>query len=244
MQAVSTEDLTVGILCMSQQFAKSVRLLEPLQPQVSLMRALGKAYDENLHSDFLATLLSPECVGQLAYRLFDMLHAIGRDGSTACGQATFQFSYREVRLDQLNPNLEGTQRGARRIDVLVKRRNAVLLIENKVWSLESESQTADYFDAVSGSPYAKDYEGKSRWIASYLFLSPDGTEPAHPKFVAISYEDLYQCLVSLIDGGTWSEDGARVLNLNATEIGELLVRAKRERLRAINIKLTEAGYDV
>ena len=145
----------------------------------SILRTIGRLFDENLHSDILAALLDGDASGEFAQILFDFLFSA--TGKRPGRVPSYQFAKREVPLHQLDTTQ--TEAGQRRIDVLVVRPKAMLVIENKLLSSESFRQTDDYAAAVTRA-YAA--EGIKKDIAM-LLLSPLGTPPANPRFVGISY---------------------------------------------------------
>lgn len=143
---------------------------------------LTKFSHENTHSDFIAALLDREKVGDFADRFFQALLNFGqiKTAPTSLNTPRYQHVYREYKL-------KDTQR---RIDILVKSDDAILVIENKVESCELENQTRDY------RKYVEENFVKNRY--QYLFLSLNEEIADDEKFINISYRELYDLLDNLI----------------------------------------------
>lgn len=156
----------------------------------SILRMIGRHYDENLHSDFLAALLRTETAGDCARQLFSRLLSLACGKPIQTEEVGSIIAYREVRLDHLEPTLSGTPLGARRLDVLARSRAGILVIESKVWTTESETQTADYH-AVLG----RRYPGLE--TLGFLLLSPDGKRGQDRAFRGISFAELFEHLGSV-----------------------------------------------
>jgi hypothetical protein len=187
-------------------------------PSPSILKAVRRQYDENLHSDFMAALLRPSVSPTVARRFFEALwsRATGTEAQsqTTCG---FQTAGREVRLDQLNQRLEGTEKGWRRIDILVETADRTLIIENKVYSSESENQTKDYYSAVKTCRPSHMVRG--------LLLSPFGTIPDSNDFSPLTYFELYTILTEILESAqTPGEDDAQLLKFYLQELGETIVK--------------------
>lgn len=156
--------------------------------QHNLLHFLEKRSDENFHSDYIASLLNPEFTGEFAHKLFQKLisHASGDPGKIF---GTLQ-AMREVRLDTLNYGLVGKEKGARRIDLLIQTSSHLLVIENKVYSNESEDQTSDYKNAVE--VFNLQLLPHLQKKVCHLFLTPSGSVASCTDFEPISYKVLYQ----------------------------------------------------
>lgn len=180
--------LTDSICSTSHAIAEHTSLLLSTEPTPSISGLIGRAYDENLHSDFLSSLLSTATVGRFASVFLDRILA-HTFVEYLPGKETFQFCYREVRLDSLDDSLEGTEVGARRIDVLMRSSNRVVTIENKVFTNESHNQTHDYAAAVR-----KCY-GEGGRPLQFILLSPTGMRAHDRQFASLSYRGMYEALL-------------------------------------------------
>jgi len=141
-----------------------------------ILKLLNREHDENLHSDFLAMLLRPSTCGDFAYDL-----AARISGGKLSPRPKFQFVQREVILQNLGFSSASQEIGLRRLDLLIERDDAVIVIENKVLSTESESQTEDYALAVMEA---------YRWSEKplhFVLLSPAGSIPRSSNFNPVSY---------------------------------------------------------
>lgn len=71
----------------------------------------------------------------------------------------------------------------RRIDILIFTNNYLIGIENKIWSGEQESQTADYLDSMKKLSDTKDYIG--------IYLHPEQNQSESSSFENVTYTQLY-----------------------------------------------------
>ena len=180
----------------SQNISENKRFLSfNVNGQESFLSFLGKENDENFHSDCLAAFLDPKKSGPLAFMLYAEILRFALKKEPV--SENLINTRREVRLDALVPALLDSDLGARRIDILVQSNNYLLVIENKINSLELNFQTSDYHEAV------KAYNGsllpnKQKHIVEIL-LSPTGLTADCSSFVSMSYFDLFEILVKVKD---------------------------------------------
>lgn len=203
----------------------------------SLQRLIGRSHDENLHSDFLAALLRTATAGDLARQLFIRLFSIAVDRSLAAFETSPVTALREVRIDQLVPASVGSPVGARRLDILARCGKAVLVIESKVWTDESDSQTADYRRAVEARYGHTSHLG-------FLLLSPDGRCGRDRAFRGLSFMDLYDHLIALDLTATSELSGKTLLSSYSNALREIFVEPaliSHERSKAA---LRQEGYRV
>ncbi len=164
----------------------------------SIMRALGKWSNENLHSDFIAALLNPDRSGPGAFRLFYELATLSKEEPPSIDpDSIWQSVYREVRLDEIDRTLEFDEKGARRIDIIALRSDSILVIENKVFTWESEGQTVDYAEVVSNA-YCNAIPEERQY---FIMLSPDGKPGAAKRFGGVSYYQFLILLNNIIECG-------------------------------------------
>lgn len=178
--------------------------IEASASSISILDSLRKEADENLHSDFIAALLTPSTVGTLAHYFAEKLLEIAAmaeqrtEDVNSTGAATVrsrmekgearQIAKREVRLGDIDPNSQNRDLADRRIDILLLTDKHVLIIENKINTGESDNQTTDYYRAVKGH-----YENGNKKICGIL-LSPCGTAAQEQRFAPMTYFQLFQAL--------------------------------------------------
>lgn len=184
VDTLKAEELEKGIYEIVSALHHRYVFLTSLKFESSTLKLIGRHRDENLHSDFIAKMLSTSAVGNFAEAF---LARLVNDSSIK----GYQFADREVRLEQLDQRLLGTARGSRRIDVLVKAQGIVLVIENKIDSQELENQTLDY-----GNVVRRRY-GRNRRVY-FLLLSPSGMSARCSDYKSLDYRDLYEILVSTL----------------------------------------------
>jgi len=122
--------------CSLQVVQNANEISPPSVTGPSIFRSLRRAFDENLHSDCLASLLDPTVSGKVAEALFTSL-ASHAGANVAEHSLRPIFSRREMRLDKIDVNHIDSEIGDRRIDLLIESKTLVLIIENKVLSTES-----------------------------------------------------------------------------------------------------------
>lgn len=235
---VDRTEIYRGIRDVSAACVRRFRVAVTLVPkqQTSLLDAIGRGQDENLHSDFLSALLDPQKTGALAIELFARLHRRGNP-SVAMRPSAYQITRREVRLDEIMESYAGTDIGARRIDVLVKTRFSILVIENKIGTDESENQTKDYYDAIT-----RRYD-PTRWSVSCLLLSPSGMRAQHRAFAGISYCELFLMLREL-EVCEMAGPGRYLWELYQEELEHLHISPLQRKLERSAKVLQEAGWHV
>lgn len=157
-------------------------------PAPDFLHALGRATDENSHSDVIAYLLDPRTApgtapGALA-RLAQILPESER-WAAAFAQSIDRDELcvrREVRTGRFwdeDPN------ALDRVDLVISGRGFILAIENKVWSREHDRQTDTYWDWLQAMPGRK----------AGIFLSPGGFRAQSEHFVPLSYRKMAWCFL-------------------------------------------------
>lgn len=202
----------------------------------SAQRMIGRRYDENLHSDFVAALLDPRLLGHQARVLFARLFELGGGGSLDPTAIGFQVAYRETRLDALDPALEGTYLGARRLDVLARTARGVMVVENKVLARESQAQTTDYHRVLE-----ERYGGKR--ALAFVMLSPEGRPGRDPAFRGVGYGQLFEVLCEL-DAADATPQGEVLLSTYLSALSEIFIEPERLAIERTRSRLKGAGYDV
>ncbi len=211
--------------------------LTDVDRSLAVLSCLGQSHNENLHSDYIAALLNPAVSGHLATRLFLDLFALGVDGvELSPDDVRDQRTYRERHLYDIDLSTSLSGSGARRIDILTETERAVLVIENKIYASESESQTEDYVAAVTNR-----YERRE---LSFIFLSPTGMRAQAPEFREVSYLDLFAVLNRVRDAGPWTDVGTRLLETYLSEVAVTFCKPELALVERITPDLRKAGYDV
>jgi len=206
-----------------------------IDPKHSLLALLGRLHDENLHSDFVAALLDQRVSGDLATRFFVALFNRGHPKKEIRPQdVRFVSASRELRLDAIDVALTGEEKGARRIDVLAKSNAGTLVIENKIWTGESEGQTTDYFDTV-GNRFAS-------LPVSFILLSPTGMPAVCPHFSAVSYVELFTILRALRLEGGWTPKAEHLADAYLRGLVASFVGGAMATLQRTRESLKEGGY--
>lgn len=176
------------------------RILPELNKEhgIGLIGVFGNATSELSHSYLIYVLLNPKSFSDSEYIGSSFLNLI----SDKCG-------IEKLKQDHiLSIEREKVTNTGRRIDIYVTTENYNIIVENKIFAEDQESQLQDYVD------YIEQYFPDKTTIV--LYLTPFGQEPSSwsiPKsninklknqnrFAAISYErDIYGWLDSLALGG-------------------------------------------
>lgn len=230
-----TERLSRAIRDTAAGVVRQTPLLIPDSLPVSLPSQIGRAFDENLHSDFLACLLSSARTGSFATVLLDTLLSRLQFDPVA-KSAMIQFAHREVRLDELDHRLERKEVGSRRIDILVRSESRIVAIENKVFTGESFHQTHDYAAAIRAR-----YPDDPR--VHLVFLSPTGRRPLDPSFRALSYRALYEALHDASSQCPPSQSFTHVFDSYVNCLAADFLLSEERALRASLADLQQYGYE-
>jgi hypothetical protein len=155
-------------------------------PAPDVLHILGKADDENAHSDLISWLLNPRqapvVAGHALRRLATFLDDEDWRSRLADAVATESIS---VRREVVIAREFGDGDDLDRVDITVSGPGFVLAIENKVWSHEHGDQTQVYWDWIK----------PMRGLRGGIFLSPSGMSATCNEFKALSYLELVSCLV-------------------------------------------------
>lgn len=180
-----SEKIIKSIDCVANSIPRLEGGMLPVRRQ-SILRACRRHTDENLHSAILSSLLDMDITGKFSsIFLSEIVKEIF--GEAPDMHPPYQFSNTEIQLDSLGYD-EGI--GLRRLDILVLRPKEVLVIENKVWSSESDNQTSDYSEAIK-----RVYPDRRPYC---ILLSPFGSDGACRDFKGLSYKQLLFCLARSI----------------------------------------------
>lgn len=152
---------------------------------------LGRADDENAHSQILRWLLDPREAPTIApHALVGLVgHLESSDEWRRAIRAAVASECISVKREYVIGR-EWDEFGLDRIDIVVSGPGFMLAIEHKLWSLEHDRQTEAYWEWLKSL----------KVLRAGLFLSPVGRQPVSPSFKAISYFDLLRCLLEAAAG--------------------------------------------
>jgi hypothetical protein len=160
-------------------FAEDERLqrLEEALTRFNIFEAIGATNEELRHSNFLAFLLDPK-----------QNHRLGDTFARAL------LTYPTVR-PELN-DLESFEhidvlREHEHTDILIIDRvhRYAIIIENKIWSNESENQLGSYWDTI-----CEEFPDLRVWG---IFLTPSGYGASDSRYLPLSYRDVAKVLSSI-----------------------------------------------
>lgn len=161
---------------------------------LTFFQAINKECSENFHSDYLAALLNHRVMGKFSFELLREILKAANQPDCQVSQSSYLRVNREKSLKQIDDSLSNQEIGERRIDLLIRHNNFVLILENKINSNESENQTTDYFRIVEKVYGQISMQMDENIIVAGILLSPTKTTPQEERFVNITYSDLYSCL--------------------------------------------------
>lgn len=180
----------------------------------SVLESIGYDGKENFHSDVIAALLNPRVSGDMAKHLFhELITYAGYKEPKS--DMYYPIVKREVCLQNIDQTM-GEDKGRRRLDIYATSGELVLVIENKVFSNESEDQTYDYYNVLKGR-----FEPEGRKVFC-LFLSPSGIPAMSSKFMAISYVELYSILSNILKNSS-DNAGLKLWEFYVRELAATLV---------------------
>jgi hypothetical protein len=140
-------------------------LPKELERRLTIPAIFGRTYDENFISDYLAYILDPARNGIGFAPLQALASLVGAEISAGG----------ELKIDR-----EYIFQTGRRIDLLVTLGDeAVLGIENKIFSSEGEDQTGSYARSI-----AQEFP---EMPAVLVYLTPQGSAPVSSSFIPLSY---------------------------------------------------------
>ncbi len=156
----------------------------------ALVNFLNKEESENFHSDFLSGFLDVKKSGPLAGAFFRELvyFATGKEIPTPSNVV----SRRELSLSELLPGVRD-EIAARRIDIIAHTEDYLLVIENKVNTYESTSQTSDYHEVAE--QFNSNLIQPKKLVE--ILLSPRGDTPECNAYVPMTYHHLFLILLNL-----------------------------------------------
>lgn len=156
----------------------------------ALLNFLNKEENENFHSDFLSGLLDSKKSKGLAGPFFKEL--VGFATGKEIPEPNHVVSRRELSLCELLPNVRD-EIASRRIDILAHSDDYLIVIENKVNTFESTSQTTDYHEVTT--QFNSNLIRPKKIVE--ILLSPRGDMPECSSYVPMTYHHLFRILLSL-----------------------------------------------
>jgi hypothetical protein len=162
--------------------------LESLANQFNIFEVIGAVRQELRHSDFLAYLLSPEAnhgLGDIFSRKL-LQKAVANSKNSGA-------SVNVIDLDIWNLEESEVLREWQNIDIVFtnEKNDLVVAIENKIGTTEHSDQLGRYWSIL------QQHHPNKRKLG--LYLTPDGEQPSHPSFLAISYGQIASIVEDLVE---------------------------------------------
>lgn len=166
----------------------------------NLWHILGISGRENLISRFLAWLLDPKATHSMGDRYLKelLLQSLRTEAGRQHGLTPVEVLV--LDLSQVEVQTEYRFKDRRRCDIVLSapaqagqpRTGFLCLIENKIWGLERERQTLDYYTASFEEFPAALYPHRV-----YLYLTANDAPPQSENFIPVSYQEVLQALENL-----------------------------------------------
>ena len=155
----------------SSNFIESLKKvnLKSKAPDYNFLDVIRKTDNENIISEWLAFLFDEKKSSSLTpLKLF-------------CEFLNVEIDESEVEIER-----EYTLDNRRRIDIIIKSKNAWIIIENKINSMECNEQTVDYEEKI-----ASEISGQNISL-HYVYLKPtyNKSNPTNKKFKIMTYGEL------------------------------------------------------
>jgi hypothetical protein len=194
----------------------AVRLLSSAIPD--FLSVLGRADEENSHSDILRWLLDPAEAPSVARaallgmaRRFDDPEVWNDklQGAIASGTLSVRREFVYGREWQNSDALD-------RIDLLISGPGFVIAVETKLWSTEHNEQTVSYWEWLQTVP----------GLRTGVFLTPTGDSASCPDFKPVSFMDLLALLLEAPTRGEASQPEELVLASYLKTLSKSALRAE------------------
>lgn len=168
-----------------------LEFFQEIADEYSYFEIINKQYNENVHSSFLAWLLTPNLPNNKEHGFKDLflrrfLNRIQKDNSFT----EMDFSDVEVRTES-SPRTSADNKIRYDIVLLSKHNRLAIIIENKVYSKEGDLQLDNYFK-IAQKLFPPNY------TIFYIFLSPGGIPASDEKWLSISYFDIAKIIENLL----------------------------------------------
>ena len=210
--------------------------LEALLDEFNIFEAMGVVRQEMRHSDFLAFLLDP----QQNHGLGDtFLKRLLQKALISAGSSLTPIT--PIDLDVWSLDQVLVLREWRNIDIVIidESNKLVIILENKINSSEHSDQLRRYYEV------AQQHYPDSKIIG--LFLTPEGEEPSHDRYLPVNYGQICRLLENLIESRA-STLGADILTVirhytqtlrrhvvNESEMIKLCERIYRKHRKALDL---------
>lgn len=200
-------DLMAGIKGVSSLISQKKDLFKiDINSSIPLLNFLGREWDENFHSDYIAQILQPSRMGTYANLLMEKV--ISKFITEASSLNSFHI---KVEREKLLADFDAPKEiEKRRIDLFISVGKFLVIIENKINSYELEDQTKDYYNSVANYYSSDIAKGKKKIIA--ILLSPSKLVARDPHFISMSYIELTRIMLATSQDGL-SESMKTFLNL-------------------------------
>ncbi len=176
--------------------------LEEIISKFNMFEALGIVDAELKHSRFLGWLLNPSqthSIGDEFLKIFlKWMSKIANAQKIAAPSV--------VEFDSWDLTETDIRREWHNIDILIRNSTYKFscVVENKVWTKEHDNQLAKYRETVERS-----FPGKSMFV----FLTPAGEKPSDPNYISLSYSEIRDMIIVLLQREKdISDDVATLLN--------------------------------
>lgn len=181
LEMSTTEDETRSVKQL-RAFAGDEQLyqVETMLTRFNIFEAIGVTHRELAHSHFLAYLLDP---GQNHGLDDEFLKRFLRE---AVPELVGAASFEQVVV----------RREYRNIDILIEdtQAEAIIIIENKIWSPEGTGQLSTYWEAI-----AADY---ASWSRFGVYITPAGGTPSDEHYRPLSYKVVKKILEQVLNART------------------------------------------
>ncbi len=217
-----------------------------LQSKFNLFQLLDIEIKEIYYSKILGWLLNPQAnhkLGDWFLREF-LKHLINNEDRLNYFKK-MQIEYIDIdciSLDNVKISIEQTILSKRRLDIFIQilsledDENWILVIENKINSIESPNQTKFYSEEL----YEKYPDTMIKKIC--VFLTPSGSEPSSKKFIPCKWSEVRNILIDLLGNLNISNEIKYFLNQFKSSI-EVFVMENPD-LERLYLKLFQKYSDV
>ena len=191
----------------------------------NLLGILGRAHDENAHSEVIRWLLDPRCAPNVAPITLASLvaHLEPATEWTARVRAAVERDSLSVRREYVYGREWEDSEELDRIDLVISGGGFVIPIENKLWAVEHGSQTLAYWSWLERLP----------GLRAGIFLTPTGFTAACPHFVPVSYLDLLRCFLDAALTGKLSGAEQSVLASYVKTLADHVLRPEARTIRGM-----------
>jgi hypothetical protein len=160
---------------------RDVNRLELLQNKPNIFHALRVGHYEIRHSNFLAWLLDPNeshGLGDLFLKRFLRETLISPKVNVSL-----------VDIEEMNTDLTNVKREFLKFDILIELKEIIVVIENKIHSVEQNNQLKRYYETAN-----KEFIGKP---IAFVYLTLGGDSPSNEEYIPFSYEQIESILYEL-----------------------------------------------